>query len=90
VSNSETKATPAAPPRTPEQIQADIDAAQQRLAATVDELSGRLSPQALAEDATGVVKGWFVHPDGSVKGKPIAIIGGTLAGLIVLRQLFHD
>ena len=94
MSNSDTQPTPsptpAPPPRTAEQIQSDIESAQKQLASTVDELSERLSPQALAEDATGVVKGWFVHPDGSVKGKPIAIIGGTLAGLIVLRQLFHD
>jgi hypothetical protein len=94
VSNSDTQPTPsptpAPAPRTAEQIQSDIESAQKQLAATVDELSERLSPQALAEDATGVVKGWFVHSDGSVKVKPIAIIGGTLAGLIVLRQLFHD
>ncbi|MFZ0323459.1 MAG: DUF3618 domain-containing protein [Actinomycetes bacterium] len=90
MTNRDTQAPAPAPPRTPEQIQADIDAAQQQLAATVDELSDRLSPQSLADEATGVVKGWFVHPDGSVKGKPIAIIGGTLAGLIVLRQIFHD
>lgn len=90
MTNSDTAAVPAPASRTPEQIQADIDETQQQLAATVDELSDRLSPQALAEDATGVVKGWFLHPDGSVKGKPLAIVGGTLAGLLVLRKLFHD
>jgi hypothetical protein len=73
-----------------DQIQADIASNQRKLAETVDEISGRIAPEALAEDAKATVKGWFVHPDGSPKGKPIAIIGGTVVGLIVLRRIFHD
>jgi F0F1-type ATP synthase membrane subunit b/b' len=82
----EAEATPA---RTPEQIQADIDAAQQRLADQVDELSDRLAPQALAEDALGSVKKVFVEEDGSPKVKPIAIAAGTVTALLVLRKIFH-
>jgi hypothetical protein len=78
------------PQRSVAQIQADIASNQQRLADTVDELSGRIAPQALAEEAKAKVKGVFVHPDGSPKGKPIAIIGGAIAGLVVLRAIFHD
>jgi hypothetical protein len=77
------------PEPTPEQIQADIDAAQRRLADQVDELSDRLAPQSLAEDAIGRVKEVFVEADGSPKVKPIAIVAGTLTSLVVLRKIFH-
>jgi hypothetical protein len=85
----EPETPPAAPARSPEQIQADIDAAQQRLADTVDALSDRLSPASLADDAISSVKGVFVDQDGRIKPKPLAIIGGTVVGLVVLRALFH-
>lgn len=79
----------AAPVRTPEQIQSDIDTAQRRLADQVDELSDRLAPQSLAEDALSRVKSVFVDEDGSPKAKPIAIVAGTLTSLVVLRKIFH-
>lgn len=75
--------------RSATQIQADIDAAQKRLADQVDSLSERLAPQSLAEDAIGSVKAVFVEDDGTPKRKPIAIAVGTVAGLLVLRKLFH-
>lgn len=77
------------PQRSPEEIQAEIDAAHARLAATVDELSERLSPASLAEDAKANVKSVFVDEYGSIKPKPIAIIGGAVVGLVVLRAIFH-
>ena len=79
----------AAPTRSPEEIQADIDAAQQRLADHVDGLSERLAPQALAEDALDSVKKVFVEEDGTPKKRPIAIAAGTVAGLLLLRKIFH-
>lgn len=82
-------ATLAAPTRTPEEIQADIDASQRRLADQVDVLSERLAPQALAEEAFGKVKNVFVEADGTPKRKPIAIAVGTVASLLLLRKLFH-
>jgi hypothetical protein len=81
--------TPAAPARSPEEIQADIDAAQQRLADQVDVLSERLAPQALAEEALGTVKRAFFEEDGTPKRKPIGIAVGTVASLLLLRKLFH-
>ncbi len=77
------------PERTPEQIQSDIDDAQKRLADHVDVLSERLAPQALAEEAIEGVKRVFVDDDGTPKKKPIAIAAGTVAGLLVLRKIFH-
>lgn len=87
--SSPPSAPPSPPVRTPEEIQADIDAAQARLAATVDELSERLSPASLADDAKSSVRSVFVDEYGSVKPKPIAIIGGAVVGLVVLRAIFH-
>jgi len=87
--SSSSPAAPEAPVRSPEEIQADIDAAQQRLAATVDELSERLSPASLADDAKSTVKGVFVDEYGTVKPKPVAIVAGTVVGLLVLRAIFH-
>jgi hypothetical protein len=80
----------AAPARSPEQIKADITATQERLAATVDNLNDRLSPESLMREAGEAAKGVFVRPDGSIKGRPIAIIAGTVAGLVVLRKIFGD
>lgn len=77
------------PEPTPVQIQSDIDSAQRRLADQVDELSERLAPQALAEDAIGSVKRLFVDADGAPRVKPIAIVAGTLTSLVVLRKIFH-
>jgi F0F1-type ATP synthase membrane subunit b/b' len=77
------------PERTPEQIQSDIDDAQKRLADHVDVLSERLAPQALAEEAIESVKRVFVDDDGTPKKKPIAIAAGAVAGLLVLRKIFH-
>ena len=79
----------AAPTRSPQEIQADIDAAQLRLADHVDGLSDRLAPQALAEDALDGVKKVFVEEDGTPKKRPIAIAAGTVAGLLLLRKIFH-
>ena len=75
--------------RSAAEIQADIDAAQVRLAAHVDELSDRLNPQHLAEEAVTGVKRVFLNEDGSPKGKPIAIAAGSLTALLVLRKIFH-
>jgi hypothetical protein len=87
VKKSEAKSAPEV--RSAAQIQADIDAAQTRLASRVDELSDRLNPQLLAEEAVGGVKRVFLHEDGSPKGKPIAIVAGSLTALVVLRKIFH-
>lgn len=83
------KDKPPAEARSAAEIQADIDAAQARLASHVDELSDRLSPQHLADEAVSGVKRVFLHEDGSPKVKPIAIVAGGLTSLIVLRKIFH-
>jgi len=77
-------------PRSVEQIQADISSGQQQLAQTVDAISDRIAPEALARDAKDTVVSWFVDSDGRVKGRSVAIVAAAITGLVVLRQVFHD
>ncbi|MCO7220759.1 DUF3618 domain-containing protein [Klenkia sp. PcliD-1-E] len=51
-------------PRSPEQIQQEIDAARESLAATLDQLVHRGSPQRLSAQAQDRVKQWLASPAG--------------------------
>jgi len=66
--------------RDPQVIERDIEAARDRLAATVQELSDRVAPKTLADKA----KAALVQKATSPAGK--AVIGVT-AGLVVLRVI---
>jgi len=83
------KSAPAPEARSAAEIKADIDEAQLRLASNVDELSERISPEQLAQEAVQKVKDAFINEDGSPKPKPIAIVAGSVVGLVVLRAIFH-
>jgi hypothetical protein len=62
-------------PRSPEQIQQDIDAARESLAATLDELAFRTSPQRLTDQGKAKAQAFLQSPPG------MAIVGGV--GLLV-------
>ncbi len=63
-----------------EQLVESIRLREQRLAANVDELVGRLHPKALAADAEDRAKALVINPDGSPKTDRLALLGGlTLA-----------
>jgi hypothetical protein len=75
-----------AAPRTPEQIEADMAAARERLAATVDELAYRTQPSTLVNTAKQSALGWFRDPDsGQPRWGRIAAVAGSLVVLIVYR-----
>src|SRR3954453_4139976 len=79
-------------PRSPAQIERDIEATRNRLAGTIDEISERVKPANLLADAKAKVKAQFVNADGSPRTDRIAIVGGAVAavvGLIVLRARRH-
>jgi hypothetical protein len=61
--------------RSPEQIQQEIDAARESLAATLDELAFRTSPQRLTDQGKAKVQAFLQSPPG------MAIVGGV--GLLV-------
>ena len=51
-------------PRTPEQIQQEIDAARESLAATLDDLAFRTSPQRLTEQGKAKAQAFLQSPPG--------------------------
>ena len=62
-------------PRSPEQIQQEIDAARESLGATLDELAFRTSPKRLSEQAKEKAQVFLQSPPG------IAVVSGV--GLLV-------
>lgn len=57
---------------------------EQRIAANVDELVGRLRPEAISSRALDKVAGAFVGPDGKPDAARLAIVGGAVLGLAAL------
>ena len=70
-------------PRSPEQIQQEIDAARESLAATLDELSYRGSPKRLTEQGKAKVQEFLQTPAG------IAVVSGVglLVTFVVTRRV---
>lgn len=82
--------------RTPEEIQANIDAATARMTSTIDELGERFKPRSLFEDAMGkVLPGSMGHNASTViqqqlraRGPALAVTLGTTIGFAVLKTAF--
>ena len=70
-------------PRTPEQIQQEIDAARESLAATLDDLAFRTSPQRLSEQGKAKVQEFLASP----AGKALIAAVGSLAAFVVVRKI---
>ena len=70
-------------PRSPEQIQQEIDAARESLAATLDELAFRTSPKRLSEQGKAKVQEFLQSPPG------IAVVSGVglLVTFVVTRKI---
>ena len=70
-------------PRTPEQIQQEIDAARESLAATLDELAVRTSPKRLSEQGKAKAQAFLQSPPG------IAIVSavGLTITFVVTRKI---
>ncbi len=78
--------------RSPAEIEADIDRTREHLAATLDELSDRLTPRNLARSGGRIVKAQFVDVEtGKVRAGRVAVVAGggvaMIAGLLALRGL---
>ena len=67
-----------------DQLIESIRLREQRLAANVDELMGRVHPSALANRAADSAKSIVVSDDGSVKSDKVALIGGVVLGVAAL------
>ena len=70
-------------PRTPEQIQQEIDAARESLAATLDDLAFRTSPKRLTEQGKAKAQAFLQSPPG------LAIMGavGLTVTFVVTRKV---
>ena len=72
-------------PRSPEQIQFEIDAARESLAATLDELSFRGNPKRLADQGKAAALAFLQSPPG------MALVGavGLVVVVVVGRKVGH-
>jgi hypothetical protein len=70
-------------PRTPEQIQQEIDAARESLAATLDDLAFRTNPKRLTDQGKAKAQAFLQSPPG------MAIVGGVglLVTFVVTRKI---
>jgi Protein of unknown function (DUF3618) len=73
--------------RTPQQIEADLDAARDRLSSTVDTLSEELTPQAMVRRLADNARGFFTAPDGQLRQDRVIKVAAVVVGLLVLRSL---
>lgn len=84
-----TAALPAVPvavrapgPRTPDQIEADIESTRARLAGTIDELGYRVKPATIAKRGVDRAKSTVVDETGAPRTSRIASIGGAVAAVV--------
>jgi hypothetical protein len=72
-------------PRDPRQIQLEIDAARESLAATLDQLTYRTSPTRLREQGKDAVQRWLQTP----AGKATVVAVGALITFVVVQKIRH-
>jgi hypothetical protein len=61
----------------PAELEAQIAAARDRLAVSIDQISARVAPSAIADAAKSRVRAIVINPDGSIKKDKAAIVGGV-------------
>lgn len=70
--------------RSPADIEADLNATTERLAANIDQLVERLSPGRLAARGLGRARDLVVTPDGRPRPEVVGAAVGALVGVAVL------
>lgn len=75
--------------RTPEQIDADLAATRERLAATIDSLVDRAHPVALARRGADGAKGWVVDESGALRTERIVKIAAGVTGTVLTLALLR-
>lgn len=73
--------------RTVVDLQAELTAAREELAANIAALKAEANPGAIAARAGQGVVNYFRTPEGGVNVKRAAIVGGVVVGFIALRVL---
>jgi hypothetical protein len=76
-------------PRTPEQIQFEIDAARESLASTLDELSFRGNPKRLADQGKAAALAFLQSPPGMAIVGAVGLVVVAVVGRKVGRTIKH-
>jgi hypothetical protein len=69
----------------PAELEAQIEAARERLVVSIDAIAARVAPSAVADAAKSRVIGIVINPDGTIKKDKAAIVGGV--GLTIVLWL---
>jgi hypothetical protein len=74
----------ATPPRTPEQIEAELERTRAELARTVDEIAERVALRNVARRAVGKVRAQFVDDEGRVRVGRAGALAASLVAVVAL------
>ncbi len=74
----------ATPPRTPEQIEADLERTRAELARTVDQIADRVAPRNIARRALASVRAQVVDADGRLRVGRVAAVAAGVTAFIAL------
>lgn len=87
--NNEAKKKSKAPPRSPEEIQADIHATRARLVDTIEDLKAETRPKVLLGRAQQSAKDFFVDPaTGEVHAPRVAaVVGGVVVAAMLMKGM---
>lgn len=75
----------------PAALEAQIEAAREQLAATIEAIAARVAPEAVSAKAKARLRRIVINPDGTIRKDKAAIVGGaglTFILLITWRR-FH-
>jgi len=71
-------------PRTPEELEADVEAQREQLAGTVDELAAKLDVKSHAQEKVTSLKDSATTDDGRPRPEVLAAVGSLVAMAVVL------
>lgn len=78
-----------ADPRTPEELEADVEAQREQLAGTVDELAAKLDVKSQAQAKVASLKDSATTDDGTPRPEVLAAVGSLVAMVVVLVLWRH-
>ena len=71
------------------ELQAEVSAAREELAASLAELKSQTQPQALVARGGRTVLGFFTDEFGGIRPERVAIVGAAVVGVIALNVLLR-
>jgi hypothetical protein len=92
VASSEIRSVPLEPnraPKSPAELEADIESTRERLAGTIDAIADRVAPANVAKRSLDRLRAQFVEPDGALRTQRVLIVAAGVAlvvGLAVWRR----